>query len=146
MAIGVTALVYGSVALLVKMDDVGLVMASKGRLGATRALGRSLVRFMPRLMTILSTVGTAAMLWVGGNIVAHGLAEMGWPWLYDQIHHIAELVTHGLTTGQGFAAWAVTATLDGIFGLALGLLLIPVGTRIVGPLWGKLTGKASAAH
>ena len=146
VAIGVTALVYGSVALLVKMDDVGLVMASKGRLGATRALGRSLVRFMPRLMTILSTVGTAAMLWVGGNIVAHGLAEMGWPWLYDQIHHIAELVTHGLTTGQGFAAWAVTATLDGIFGLALGLLLIPVGTRIVGPLWGRLTGKASAAH
>ncbi|PQV57675.1 hypothetical protein LX70_01481 [Defluviimonas denitrificans] len=146
VAIGVTALVYGSVALLVKMDDVGLVMASKGRLGATRALGRSLVRLMPRLMTILSTVGTAAMLWVGGNIVAHGLAEMGWPWLYDQIHHIAELATHGLTTGQGFAAWAVTATLDGIFGLALGLLLIPVGTRIVGPLWGKLTGKASAAH
>ena len=146
VAIGVTVAVYGSVALLVKMDDVGLVMASKGRLGATRALGRSLVRFMPRLMTILSTVGTAAMLWVGGNIVAHGLAEMGWPWLYDQIHHIAELVTHGLTTGQGFAAWAVTATLDGIFGLALGLLLIPVGTRIVGPLWGRLTGKASAAH
>jgi predicted DNA repair protein MutK len=105
-----------------------------------------MVRFMPRLMVILSTVGTAAMLWVGGSIVTHGLAELGWPWLYDGIHHIAEVLTHDLTTGQGFAAWLVTAVLDGLFGILLGLLLIPIATRVVGPIWAKLTGTTSAAH
>ncbi len=146
VALLVTTVVYGSVALLVKMDDVGLVLARKGRLATTRNLGRFMLRFMPRLMTILSTVGTAAMLWVGGNIVSHGLAELGWPRLYNEIHHVAEALTHDLTAGQGLAAWLVTAVLDGLFGSLLGLLLIPVATRVIGPIWTKLTGNTEAAH
>ena len=146
VALMVTTVVYGSVALLVKMDDVGLVLARKGRTAAGRGLGRFMVRFMPRLMTILSTVGTAAMLWVGGNIVTHGLAELGWPWLYDEIHHVAVALTGDLTAGRGFANWLVTATLDGVFGLLLGLALIPVATRVIGPIWKRLTGGSSAAQ
>ena len=56
------------------------------------SLGRGLVLAMPKLMAFLSLVGTAAMLWVGGNIITHGLEVLGWPWLYHEIHHIADIV------------------------------------------------------
>ena len=142
----ITVAVYGSVALIVKMDDAGLFMTANGRLALTRAIGRGLVKGMPKLMAVLSTIGTAAMLWVGGNIIVHGMEVLGWTWLYDQIHRMAELGANALPTGlTGAAAWAITAFFDGIFGLALGLLLIPVATRIIAPLVAGLTGK-TAAH
>ena len=143
--IAVTLFVYGSVALIVKMDDVGLWMASNGRTNAGRGLGRALVRGMPKLLTLLTVVGTAAMLWVGGAIISHGLDVLGWPWLYDTIHHIAEGAAAGLDQGKGFVKWTVTALGDGIFGLALGLLLIPVVTRVLNPAMSAITGK-SAEH
>ncbi|MCZ8154352.1 MAG: DUF808 domain-containing protein [Rhodobacteraceae bacterium] len=142
----ITVAVYGAVALIVKMDDVGLHMAATGRTGAGRALGRGLVLAMPKLMTALSLIGTAAMLWVGGNIVTHGLEVLGWPWLYHEIHHIAEILAHAIPFAQGFVSWLVTATLDGIFGLILGVALIPVATRIIGPVIAAITGKTKAAH
>lgn len=129
----ITVAVYGAVALIVKMDDIGLHMAATGRTAAWRGLGRGLVVAMPRLMTALSTIGTAAMLWVGGNIVVHGLHELGWNGLYDPIHHAAELAAHALPAAAGLVGWAVTAALDGVFGLALGLLLIPVATKMIAP-------------
>ncbi|MBU9696227.1 DUF808 domain-containing protein [Rhodobacteraceae bacterium HSP-20] len=137
----ITVAVYGAVALIVKMDDVGLHMAATGRTGAGRATGRGLVLAMPKLMAFLSLVGTAAMLWVGGNIVTHGLEVLGWPWLYHEIHHIADIVAHAAPAAQGFVAWLVTATLDGIFGLILGAALIPVATRVIGPAIAAVTGK-----
>ena len=85
VAIGITALVYGTVALLVKMDDAGLKLSQVGRLAATRSFGRWMVKFMPQLMTIISIVGTAAMLWVGGNIIVHGLEVLNWHAPYDLI-------------------------------------------------------------
>ena len=88
---------------------------------------------MPKLMAILSAVGTAAMLWVGGNIVVHGLHELGWNGLYDPIHHAAEVAAHAVPAAAGAVAWVVTAGLDGVFGLALGLLLIPVATKVIAP-------------
>ncbi len=142
----ITVAVYGAVALIVKMDDVGLHMAATGRTGAGRALGRGLVLAMPKLMTALSLIGTAAMLWVGGNIVTHGLEVLGWPWLYHEIHHIAEILAHAIPVAPGFVSWLVTATLDGIFGLILGVALIPVATRIIGPVIAAITGKKKAAH
>ncbi|MBD1205754.1 MAG: DUF808 domain-containing protein [Rhodobacteraceae bacterium] len=142
----ITVAVYGAVALIVKMDDVGLHMAATGRTGAGRALGRGLVLAMPKLMTALSLIGTAAMLWVGGNIITHGLEVLGWPWLYHEIHHIAEILAHAIPVAQGFVSWLVTATLDGIFGLILGVALIPVATRIIGPVIAAITGKKKAAH
>ncbi len=129
----ITVAVYGAVALIVKMDDIGLHMAATGRTAPWRGLGRGLVLAMPKLMAFLSIVGTAAMLWVGGNIVVHGLHELGWNGLYDPIHHAAELAAHALPAAAGFVTWAVTAALDGVFGLALGLLLIPVATKVIAP-------------
>ena len=140
----ITVAVYGAVALIVKMDDLGLHMAATGRTGAGRSCGRGLVKGMPKLMAFLSVVGTAAMLWVGGNIITHGLEVLGWPWLYHEIHHIAELVSHVTPVLPGLVAWAVTATLDGILGLVLGVLLIPVATRIIGPAIAAVTGKRAA--
>ena len=142
--IAVTILVYGSVALIVKMDDIGVWMAANGRTGLGRGLGRGLVRGMPKLLTLLTVIGTAAMLWVGGAIITHGLDVLGWPWLYDTIHHLAEAAAYAVDQSQGFVKWVVTALGDGVFGLALGMLLIPVVTRALAPLMATVTGKPSA--
>ena len=135
VAIGITVLVYGAVALIVKADDIGLYMAQSGRLGLTRALGRGIVQAMPGFMTVLMVVGTAAMIWVGGSIILHALDQMGWPVLYDWVHHVAEGAAGGMGDWAAAVNWAVTAALDGVMGFALGLLLIPVGVRVVKPLW-----------
>ena len=138
VAIGITALVYGTVALLVKMDDAGLKLSQIGRLQVTRSFGRWLVKFMPKLMTIISVIGTAAMLWVGGNIIVHGLEVLGWHWPYDTIKGIATTVSDSLGVAKGFVKWMVTATLDGILGLIIGLALIPIVTRVLVPLARKV--------
>lgn len=147
VAVGITAAVYGSVAIIVKADDMGLHMAANGRLGLTRAFGRGLVKGMPVFMKLLTMVGTAAMLWVGGNIIVHGLHEMGWDVLYDFVHHNAEVLGAVVSGGwRGAVEWTATAAQDGVFGLALGLILIPVGTRIVGPAIAAVTGGKADAH
>jgi len=147
VGIFITIAVYGAVALIVKMDDVGLHMAATGRSGGGRALGRGLVLAMPKLMALLSTVGTAAMLWVGGNIVIHGLEVTHlWAWPYETIHHAAEVVAQAVPVAQGFVTWAVTAALDGVFGLILGILLIPLATRVIGPLVARISGKPATGH
>jgi len=137
---GITVVVYGTVALIVKMDDIGLFMARRGRLPATRAFGRGLVGFMPRLLAVLTTVGTAAMLWVGGSIIIHGLEVLGLPWLGHIIHDWSAAVGHAVPAAPGFTEWAVKAAIDGILGTALGLVLIPVGNRLVEPVWTRLAG------
>jgi predicted DNA repair protein MutK len=142
VGVGITVVVYGGVALIVKMDDLGLLMARAGRLGATRALGRAIVRGMPGFLRLLATVGTAAMLWVGGSIVVHGLAELGWHAPEEMIHHAAEAVVHAVGRAEGAVAWIVKAVLDGILGLALGLLLIPVTARVLAPIAGLFARKA----
>jgi predicted DNA repair protein MutK len=125
------------------MDDIGLHLAATGRTGAGRALGRGLVSAMPSLLALLSGVGTLAMLWVGGNILTHGLQVLGWPWIYDQIHHIAEAVAHAVPQAPGVVGWLVTATLDGLLGVVVGMLLIPLATRVLGPLLAAVLGKSA---
>jgi predicted DNA repair protein MutK len=142
VAIGITALVYGTVALLVKMDDMGLKLSQIARTNAVRSFGRGMVKMMPTLMTIISVIGTAAMLWVGGNIIVHGLHNLGWDPIYDAIKAAAKSVG-----GEaGFLNWLVTATLDGILGLALGLLLIPVVTKMIVPVFSVFFPEKKAAH
>jgi predicted DNA repair protein MutK len=146
VGIGVTVAVYGSVALIVKMDDVGLYLTNNALTPVGRGIGRGLVKFMPVLMWILSVVGTAAMLWVGGSIIIHGLEELGFGWLGHHIHDWAYAVGHaGPAAWEGFAEWAAKATMDGVFGLAYGLLLIPLATKVVGPVIAAVSGK-KAAH
>ena len=139
VALGITAMVYGSVALIVKADDVGLAMAQHGRLGLTRALGRGIVAGMPGFLKILTWVGTAAMLWVGGSIIVHGLEELGFATLGHGIHDIAVAVAHKVPENiVGMTEWFVTAALDGLLGFILGLLLIPLVTKVISPVYSKL--------
>ena len=134
VAVGITALVYGSVAVLVKADDVGLKLAEAGQLETTRRIGRSIVKSMPGVMTAISTIGTAAMLWVGGSIVLHSLDEIGFPALYEAIHRAAEAAAHAVPAARGFVEWTVTAALDGVFGLILGFALIPLVKYVITPV------------
>lgn len=99
--VAVTVFVYGSVALIVKMDDIGVWLAANGLTGISRGLGRGMVKGMPTLLKTLTIVGTAAMLWVGGSIILHGMDVLGMPWLYDQIHHIAAGLAQGAGNGAG---------------------------------------------
>lgn len=115
VAIAITLAVYGVVGLIVKMDDIGLHMAQREH-GGTQAIGRALVRGMPKLLALLSTVGTAAMLWVGGQIILHGLHV-----------HPAQLI--GLT--DGVMGWIADAALSGVFGLILGAAIVWVHHKIM---------------
>lgn len=133
VAVIITLLVYGTVAMLVKADDLGLRM-SQGGLAVTRALGRGIVKSMPGFMAVLSTVGTAAMLWVGGSIVIHGIEALGWHAIGHFIHDAAAAVAHALPAAGGALEWTVKAALDGIFGLALGIALVPIATHVITPL------------
>ena len=142
VAFGITVAVYGSVALIVKADDLGLLMSAKGRLGVTRAFGRGLVKAMPKVLKLLMIIGTAAMLWVGGNIIVHSLANLGYHGLEDAIKGIAKLGAGAVDGASGFVNWFIVAGLDGIFGLMIGFGLIPLVTNILVPLWARVFSKA----
>ncbi|MEM6940596.1 MAG: DUF808 domain-containing protein [Pseudomonadota bacterium] len=136
VAVMITVAVYGSVAIIVKMDDIGLSMAAHGRFGATRSLGRAIVRGMPSFLKLLTIVGTAAMLWVGGSIIIHGLEQMGFGALEHLVHDIAHAAGDMVAEATApVIEWLTKAVIDGILGLCLGLLLIPAGEKIVTPLW-----------
>jgi predicted DNA repair protein MutK len=141
VGIGITIAVYGGVALIVKADDVGLFMAQRGHLGITRSTGRAVVRGMPGFLKLLTTVGTAAMLWVGGSIILHGLEELGVAAPVHLIHDVAAYLAAMLPQAGAAVIWTATAAMDGVFGLALGLLLIPLVTQGIAPLWSSVTGK-----
>ena len=118
----ITVVVYGAVALIVKMDDVGLHLAERPSSGA-RALGRGLLLAMPRVLILLSVVGTAAMLWVGGGIVIHGLHELGWHTPGDIVHAAEEAVAHAAGTAGGVLGWLTNAALSAMAGLGLGAVI-----------------------
>jgi uncharacterized protein len=118
----ITVAVYGAVALIVKMDDVGLHLARKPG-AATQSLGRALVHAMPKLLTALSTIGTLAMLWVGGGIVLHGLEELG----FGTLTHLAHDAQHWVEQASGslgaVTGWFSYAAMSALFGLLLGAVI-----------------------
>ena len=125
VAIAITLLVYGVVAAIVKIDDAGLALAQRESAGAQK-LGRGLVHAMPRLMTVISVVGTAAMLWVGGHILLNGVDDLGWHALYDLVHHAEEAV-HDAVEGIGAAlAWLVNTAASALIGLVVGAVVVAV--------------------
>jgi predicted DNA repair protein MutK len=134
VGIGITLAVYGAVALIVKADDAGLALAGRGG-PVSRPLGRGLVVAMPVLLKILAVVGTAAMIWVGGGIIVHGLETYGYPAIGHFIHDIALTAGHAVPAAEGLVEWLVTAAGSGIVGLALGLVLIPIVGYVFAPLW-----------
>ena len=128
VALAITAGVYGAVALIVKMDDVGLRLA-RTREGAAAAFGRGLVGAMPVVLSVLSTVGIAAMLWVGGHILLVGLDELGVSFLYDEVHHLEEEVEHALGSLGGVGAWLTNTTASALLGVLVGALVVAIDHR-----------------
>ena len=132
IAVAFTVLVYGVVALLVKIDDIGLYLSKAATFWSVRAFGRWLVIAMPTVLKVISAVGTAAMLWVGGSIVVHSLHTLHLSWPHDVITGITSAVT-----GEGASAaisWLVTAFLDAVFGFLLGSILMPVVNALLVPV------------
>ncbi|GFE72676.1 DUF808 domain-containing protein [Novosphingobium sp. TCA1] len=131
----ITAGVYGAVALIVKMDDIGLHLAKKDGQG-TQAFGRMLVNGMPKVLTVLASVGTLAMLWVGGGIILHGLEELGVP----APAHVAHGFQHWLEVLGGplggVLGWLGYALASAVVGLVLGAV-IAVAVHLVAKARGK---------
>ena len=125
VALAITAGVYGAVALIVKMDDVGLRLAQT-REGTAASFGHGLVRAMPVVMSVLSTVGIAAMLWVGGHILLVGLDELGVSALYDAVHQLEQDVDDALGAVGGVGAWLTNTAASALLGLIVGAIVVAV--------------------
>jgi predicted DNA repair protein MutK len=125
VALAITVLVYGFVGLIVKMDDVGLRLAERPR-KATARLGRGLVKAMPRLLAVLTVVGTAAMLWVGGHILLVGTDELGLSVLYDTVHHLEEAAKESAAALGSVAGWLVNTLASALLGLVVGAVVVVV--------------------
>ena len=128
VAVVITAIVYGVVALIVKMDDAGLKLVQRKEPSAQRT-GRLLVRGMPKLLGVLSTVGTAAMLWVGGHIILAGTDELGWHDPYDKVHDL-EHKTEDVEAVGGVLEWLVNTAASATVGMVVGAALVGVVSLI----------------
>ncbi len=128
VAVLITAVVYGIVALIVKMDDIGLKLAEQESDGSKK-VGRALVAGMPKLLSWLTIVGTAAMLWVGGHIILVGTHELSGefdqPWLnslYEPVHDIEQDL-------GGALGWLFNTSVSAIIGLIVGGIITAIVLR-----------------
>ncbi|MBT1633735.1 DUF808 domain-containing protein [Curtobacterium flaccumfaciens] len=126
-----TAVVYGAVALLVKVDDIGLQMM-KNSVRRTRRIGARIVRAMPMVFRVISVIGTVAMLWVGGHLVIANLAETFWHGPYDLLH----VIEHALEAAGPVVVWIADTAVSAVVGLALGMVVVGIVLGI-----GRLRGK-----
>jgi predicted DNA repair protein MutK len=125
IGLGMTVLVYGAVALLVKIDDIGLRLMKNPARGVRRT-GARIVKAMPTVFRVISVVGTVAMLWVGGHLVIANLYETFRHLLYDLLH----VVTHAVeAAGPGVVGLADTAV-SAVFGLILGAIVVVIVTAV----------------
>jgi predicted DNA repair protein MutK len=123
VAVVLTALVYGVVAVIVKMDDVGLHLIETGsRIG--RQLGRVLVAGMPKLLSALSAIGMVAMLWVGGHILLAGCNRLGWRAPYGLVHDAADQARHSVKFFGPVLAWLVETASSAVIGLVVGIVVV----------------------
>lgn len=113
VAVFITIAVYGFVGLIVKADDIGVHLAQEKFNPATRKFGRGIVKFMPHFLKILSYIGTAAMLWVGAEIIAHGI-----PYTAHLLHELELAFAHMPALG-----WLIKALACAVGGLIIGFLV-----------------------
>ncbi len=144
VGLGITMLVYGLVALIVKADDAGVALV-RTRMPLIEHLGWGLVKGMPFLLSILSVVGTLAMLWVGGDIVLHGIAQFGLEAPEHWIKETAGAVGAALPL-PALVTWLVGAVFSGIVGAVLGAAVVPVVAYVLKPLMASIKGKQAAGH
>jgi predicted DNA repair protein MutK len=105
VAVVITGVVYGVVEGIVKMDDLGLSLTQRGSALAQR-VGRGLVAGMPKLLSALSTIGTLAMLWVGGHILLVGTDDLGWHAPYSVVHRWEEASPTSAASGVCWPGWS----------------------------------------
>jgi uncharacterized protein len=128
----ITVGVYGVVALIVKADDFGLRLARRN--GAVSGpVGRALVRGMPPFLEALSFIGMIAMLWVGGDILIHGLAKFGFSAPEHVIHAVSEAAHESVPGLGGILAWVASAGGAAIIGLAAGTVTARVVAVVIAP-------------
>lgn len=127
VAVLITLGVYGTVGLIVKMDDIGLHLSRSGS-GVAQTIGRGLVKGMPKLLTVLSVVGVFAMLWVGGHIILVGLADdpINWTPLYDFVHHLEVVVKEATGALGGVLGWVTNTIGSMILGALVGGVVVAV--------------------
>ena len=129
VAVAITVGVYGAVALIVKLDDIGLHLAMR-RGSGPKAIGNALVRVVPKLLAGLAAIGTAAMLWVGGGILLHGFEELH---LLSPVTHAAETVAHSAGEAAGrfapTAEWLIHALAGAVAGLIIGGIIVAIVRR-----------------
>ena len=130
VAVVITVVVYGAVALIVKMDDIGLHMVREGRTSAGQATGRLILKAMPKLLAGLSGVGTVAMLWVGGGILLHGSHELGWHGPSDVAHGIEHAVAAATGALGGALGWISYAAVSALVGLVVGAVVAAVVHKV----------------
>lgn len=128
LALAITIIVYGVVAAIVKLDDIGLYLLKSSK-KIVAALGRGIIRFCPVLMKTLSIVGTVAMFLVGGGILVHGF-----PWL----HHLSESIAHTAIISQ-IPTWLFNTLANAMIGVVYGGLLVGISESIT-----RLRAKAAA--
>lgn len=122
VSLGLTVAVYGVVGLIVKMDDIGVHLA-KGNSAVASGFGRGLVKAMPHVMQTLAVVGTAAMLWVGGGIIVHGLEHFHLDTVPHFIETLSEKAHHAPVLGA-VAAWLTFAASSAVVGFILGGVIV----------------------
>ena len=132
VGLAITVAVYGVVGLIVKLDDIGLHLAQRTN-RAAQAFGNGLVHVVPKLLKSLSVIGTAAMLWVGGGILLHGLEVLGMPTLPTIVHDIAHAISEGVGGGGTGATleWIVGAIGAAIAGSIVGGMIVVVIRQFV---------------
>jgi predicted DNA repair protein MutK len=123
VAVGITVLVYGVVAGIVKMDDIGIRLTERSSAVAQR-VGHALVRAMPRLLAVISVVGVAAMIWVGGHILLVGVDKLGWHAPYELVHHWEEAVHDAAGALGGALGWLVNTAASAAIGLVVGAVVV----------------------
>ena len=130
VSVAITVGVYGAVGLIVKLDDIGLHMAER-KSRATQALGRGLIHVVPKLLSSLSAIGTAAMLWVGGGILLHGMEELGAPAIPHKVHELAHWVSEAVGGGTigAILEWISNAIGAAIVGAIIGWVLAMIIRR-----------------
>ena len=131
VGIAVTLFVYGAVALIVKMDDVGLALTQRAS-AVAQSVGRFLLRAMPVLLKTLSFVGTIAMLWVGGGIILHGLHELGIHGPSDIAHDVQHAVEAATGALSGILGWLTYAAASALVGLILGIIIAVLLHKVIG--------------
>jgi uncharacterized protein len=129
IAVAMTIGVYGIVAGIVKLDDMGFYLERKSS-KLLKAIGRGLIAAAPKLMRFLSVAGTLAMFLVGGGILVHGLHGLG-------IHSIPSWIEH-VGQASGVFKSVVEALLSGVFGVIAGAVVLAVVMLIQ-----KLRGQAA---